>query len=352
MSAPRCSLALGLAATLTVASPVIADGASAGFSMDCDNTPAKPCRKLIAELDGERVKIESSSAAWSDRFGKVFVVSDNFNDIAEQGAGHFVIAYFELDHDDGEIPVEPLLTPEQVEAFRLYDLEGVTLIGDRLYAIGSLALHGKNPARDRWERHQFLQMDLVERDGRIHAENLAHVSARWPNFRDWLISKSGYQWTAEATRGRAEGEGINVEALSATSEGNLIIGFRGPRTADGGTLALEVQLPPTNNDEPTLVREHVLPPVKLDGEPAGSVRTLRAISMVPGKPEQYYVILGPKGYERERLVLARWNATTGQVSGATLLPANFVAEGVTPVPGGQVIVVDDLEEWVLRASEE
>lgn len=80
-------------------------------------------------------------------------------------------------------------------------------------------------------------MDLEEKVGRLHAVNLAHVSGRWPNFRDWLISKSGYRWTGEAVRGRAEGEGINVEALSATGEGNLVIGFRDPLTADRETLA-------------------------------------------------------------------------------------------------------------------
>lgn len=326
--------------------------AQPGFSFDCDNTPNRPCRKLVATDGGQSVMIESSSAAWSKRYRKVIVVSDNFNDLAEQGAGHYVIAYFGLDADGGEIPVEPLLSREQIEEFRLYDLEGVTLIGDRLYTIGSLALHGKNPERDRWERHQFLQMDLDESDGRLRAVNLAHVTSRWPNFRDWLISKSGHEWTAEEVRGRAEGDGINVEALSATSDGNLLIGFRGPLTADGGTLALEIELPPTTDDEPALVKAHVLAPVDLPNIPKGAAKTLRAISMVPGEPGQYYVLLGPKGYEKEELVLARWNAKTGKLTKATLLPKNFVAEGVTPIPGGKVLVVDDLQEMVLVATEE
>ena len=296
--------------------------------------------------------IESSSAAWFKRHQKVIVVSDNFNDLAEQGAGHYVISYFGLDADGEEIPVEPLLSPEQAEGFRLYDLEGVTLIGDRLYAIGSLALHGKDAKRDRWERHQFLQMDLEQSDGRLRAINLTHVTDRWPNFRDWLISKSGHEWTAEEVRGRAEGDGINVEALSATSDGNLLIGFRGPLTADGGTLALEIKLPPTADDEPVLVKAHVLTPVDRPHIPKGAAKTLRAISMVPGEPGQFYVLLGPKGYEKEELVLAQWNAKTGKLTKATLLPKNFVAEGVTSIPGDKVLVVDDLKEMVLVATEE
>ncbi|MEA3277726.1 MAG: hypothetical protein U9Q81_21070 [Pseudomonadota bacterium] len=342
---------------LTVADSAIAGnqepmfGAQPGFSFDCDNTPDRPCRKLAAQAADKSIKIESSSAAWSERYGKVIVVSDNFNDLAEQDAGHYVIAYFGLEDDGGEIPVEPLLSREQVEEFRLYDLEGVALNEDRLYAIGSLALHGRNPKRDRWERHQFLQMDLEEKAGRLHAVNLTHVVSRWPDFRDWLISKSGYEWTGEAIRGRAEGEGINVEALSATSDGNLIIGFRGPLSADGGTLALEIELPPTADDEPVLVKEHVLPPVDFPQIPKGAEKTLRAITMVPGEPGQFYVVLGPKGYEKEELVLARWNAKNGELTEATLLPKDFVAEGVTPIPGGKLLVVDDLKEMILVATE-
>ncbi len=319
-----------------------------GFSFDCDNTPDRPCRKLVATDGGKSIQIESSSAAWSVRDQKVIVVSDNFNDLSEQDAGHFVIAYFGLKGKGRKISVEPLLTPAQVREFLLYDLEGVTLIGDRLYAIGSLALHGKDPKRDRWERHQFLQMDLEEQDGRLRAVNLAHVANRWPNFRDWLISKSGHEWTGEAARGRAEGEGINVEALSATSDGNLIIGFRGPLTPEGGVLALEIRLPASADDEPVLVKQHVLPSLDF---PKGATKTLRAISMVPGEPGQFYVLLGPKGYEKEELVLARWNVDAGELTKVTLLPKDFVAEGVTPIPGGKVLVVDDLKEAILVATE-
>lgn len=306
-----CVLVMLVSANAALAGDADATSRESGFSFDCDNTPTRPCRRLVAQDAGNPIKIESSSATWSARYQKVFVVSDNFNDLAEQEAGHFVIAYFDLQGKEDKIPVNPLLTPEQVKEFRLFDLEGVTLIGNRLYAIGSLALHGKRPERDRWERHQFLQMDLEELDGNLRAVNLAHVTSRWPNFRDWLTSKSGYKWSGEAIRGRAEGEGINVEALSATSDGNLIIGFRGPLTAGGGTLALEIKLPSSAEDEPVLVKEHVLPPVDFPHIPKGAAKTLRAITMVPDEPRQYYVLLGPKGYEKEALVLAHWNANTG-----------------------------------------
>ncbi len=330
----------------------VADAADKpGFSFDCDFTPSNPCRKLSAAHDGKTMTIEPSSAAWSRRYNKAIVVSDNYNDLEEHGAAHFVIVSFDLEDDSPTIPVEPLLTPEQAEEFPLYDLEGITVFNDRLYAIGSLALHGKNPERDRWERHQFVQMDLVEKDGKFRAANLSHITKRWPNFRDWLLSKSGHEWTGEETRGRAEGEGINVEALSVTSEGTLILGFRGPLTADGGTLALEIKLPTTPKDEPVLVKKHVIPPVDFPHIPKGAPKTLRGMFENPGQPGEFYVLLGPRGYEKESIVLAHWDARTGKLSKATELPKGFVAEGIAPIATDKILVVDDLKEAILIATE-
>ena len=322
-----------------------------GFTFDCDNTPMNPCRILVASYRDKPVKIESSSVAWSERYQRAIVVSDNYNDLVAQNAAHFVIATFSLENDSPQIPVEPLLTPEQAEQFPLYDLEGVTLVGDHLYAIGSLALHGKDPERDRWERHQFVQMDLEEKNGVLTVSTIAHVSKRWPNFRVWIISKSGYAWTAEETRGRAEGQGINVEALSATSRGTLIIGFRGPSTSDGGSLALEIAPPSFPRKEPRLVKAHRVPPVPADVVAEGAPKTLRGMIEIPASPGEYYVLLGPKGYEKELIVLSRWNAKTGELTKATALPKGFVAEGCTPISDNTLLIVDDLKERILVATE-
>ena len=216
---------------------------------------------------------------------------------------------------------------------------------------GSLALHGKEPKRDRWERNQFVQMDLMVVGNRLGATNITHITKRWPNFRDWLISKSGYEWTGTAVRGRAEGEGINVEALSVTSEGNLVLGFRGPLTPDGGTLALEIKLPVSPNDEPGLVKKHVIPQVDAPHIPKGAPKTLRGMFENPGQPGEYYVLLGPKGYEKESIVLAHWDARTGQLSKETELPSGFVAEGIAPIATDKILVVDDLKEAILIATE-
>jgi hypothetical protein len=342
---------LFLLMSLTVAGPMMAGNAKPGFSFDCENTPDKPCRKLVASDHDRPIKIESSSAAWSDRYRKVIVVSDNTNDLVEHQAANYAMAYFSLEGDGTDIEAYPLLSPKQAEDFRLFDLEGVTLDGDRLYAIGSLALHGKDPGRDRWERHQFVQMDLVETENGLGVANLVHVASRWPNFRDWVLSKSGVEWTGEETRGRAEGVGINVEALSITDSGNLLIGFRGPQSAEGGALALEIELPESVDEEPVLVKHHIIPPVDVPHIPKGAAKTLRAISKIPGQPGEYYVLLGPIGYEKEAIVLAHWNSETGLLTKETQLPTGFVGEGVSPLPGDRVLVVDDLKAMILIATE-
>ena len=332
-------------------SPSVKSNPIEGFSFDCDNIPSNPCRTLEANYQGKKITIEPSSVAWSNRYNKAIVVSDNYNDLVTQNAGHYVIVSFSLESDSSTIAVEPLLTPQQVADYPLYDLEGVTLVEDRLYAIGSLALHGKNPERDRWERHQFVEMELTELNGVLKATNLSHVTQRWPDFRNWLISKSGYPWTGEETRGRAEGDGINVEALSANRSGNLVIGFRGPLLPNGSVLALEFSPPSSSDKEPILVKKHAVPQVEVANIPQGAPKTLRGMIEVPEQPGEYYLLLGPKGYEKELIVLARWNSNTGKLTKTTPLPVGIVAEGVVPIAKNKLLIVDDLKEAILIATE-
>lgn len=185
----------------------------------------------------------------------------------------------------------------------------------------------------------------------LSVENLAHVTRRWPNFRDWLISKSGHSWTAEETRGRAEAEGINIEALSITEAGTVMMGFRGPLTSEGGAMAIEFKLPDSPDHEPVFVKKYALPQVDFPDVPKGTPKTLRAMVEVPGKPGEFYVLLGPKGYEKEEIVIAHWNTKTGQLSKTTRLPEGFVAEGVAPIAEGKLLIVDDLEEMIIIATE-
>jgi len=323
-----------------------------GFSFDCDNTVKNPCRKLVVSLRGKPVVLEPSGVSWSERYKKAIVVSDNYNDLSKQNASHYVISYFDLKGKSPTIHVKPLLTPKQAAEFPLYDLEAVTLQGDRLYAMGSLSLHGRNPERDRPERNQFVQMDLQQSESTdvLVGSNLSHVTKRWPNFREWLIYQSGYPWPVEAIHGRAEGKGINVESLSTTRSGYLGIGFRGPLSPQGGSLGLEIRLPLSPDQEPVLVGSYSIGPLDSTLISKDSPKTLRSVE-ITGQRGEFYVVVGPKGYKKESLILARWNANTGEVEKATPLPEGFVAEGVAPIGSGKLLLVDDLNGKIMIATE-
>ncbi len=72
---------------------------------------------------------------------------------------------------------------------------------------------------------------------------------------------------------------------------------------------------------------------------------------IPEQPGEYYVLLGPKGYEKELVVLARWNSNTGELTKATPLPEGIVAEGVVPITKNKLLIIDDLKEAILVATE-
>jgi hypothetical protein len=350
---PVCALLVSCAGEPPVNATLKSQINTQGFSLDCANTEPSPCRRLRAVTpEGTSVPIEPSSMAWSAEFKRVITVTDNYNDLLEQDAGQYVISHFDPDEQAKEIRVAPLFTPEQASEFPVYDLEGVTISDNRLYAIGSLALHGKYPNRDRWERHQFVEMELgLSPAGELGVDRINHVAPRWPNFRDWLISKSGHPWTTEQVQGRAEGEGINVEALAATSCGTLLVGLRGPLASSGGALVLELAPPSGPDQEPTLVGVHEIPPAEFDYLPAASPRTVRGLVEVPGRNGAFYVLLGPKGYEKEAVVLALWDMNSGELTKATLLPSGFVAEGVAAVGSGRILIADDLSGMIMTATE-
>ena len=47
--------------------------------------------------------------------------------------------------------------------------------------------------------------------------------------------------------------------------------------------------------------------------PKGAAKTLRGTGQAPGEPGEFYVLLGPIGYEKEEVVLAHWNANIAQL---------------------------------------
>jgi hypothetical protein len=252
----------------------------------------------------------------------------------------------------------PLLSDSLSDAFQLDDLEAVTRTGEGVYyAVTSLSLDRiPSPTRDRWSRFQGVRFTVTIRDGRPVIESIQRVSANSrPDLREWVISSSGRDWSPEAYRGRAESGGINVEALSWSSDGSLLLGFRGP--LDPGPSAPVLRLRVTSPDaapEPlgwTYIDMSTLPASNKEQGRRG----IRAMARIPDRSDETYVVaVGHTGPRHDPLRLVLWNPVTGAVLDRGSLPDGFVAEGAAvleEVSGNlTVLLVDDLQGRALRRS--
>ena len=147
-------------------------------------------------------------------------------------ARHFVVAgdedntlrIFERDRPQvlASVPLADFLRTGKEEA----DLEAGTRIGARIYWIGSLSRDGKGraaPARDRLFATDIEQGSTVP--------TLRPVGSGPARLLDALVaSDAGRAWQlAEAARKAPEAPGgLNIEGLTHTAEGALLIGFRNP----------------------------------------------------------------------------------------------------------------------------
>lgn len=106
------------------------------------------------------------------------------------------------------------------------DLEGAAKIGNRAFWIGS---HGRNKnGKERSNRCRFFATDIKIENGEVSLipagkpckrllEDLSH---------DWRFVD--FHFAEAATRAPKEEGAVNIEGLSATPDGHLLIGFRNP----------------------------------------------------------------------------------------------------------------------------
>ena len=106
------------------------------------------------------------------------------------------------------------------------DLEGGARIGNRAFWIGS---HGRNIiGKERLNRHRFFATDIVVKDGDV---NLTPVGKPCQSLLEDLLADSRFVQfhLEEAARHTPKERGaLNIEGLSATAEGHLLVGFRNP----------------------------------------------------------------------------------------------------------------------------
>jgi hypothetical protein len=114
------------------------------------------------------------------------------------------------------------------------DLEGAARIGNRAFWIGS---HGRNKdGKERLNRHRLFATDISINAGDV---TLTPVGTPYRRLLNDLLRDARFDQfhLAEAARHKPkEPDALNIEGLSATAEGQLLIGFRNPIPAGKALL--------------------------------------------------------------------------------------------------------------------
>jgi len=177
-----------------------------------------------------------------------------------------------------EFDMDPFLgvTSKSPEA----DLEGAALLGNRAFWIGS---HGRNKdGKDRPNRRRFFATDIAITNDEV---TLTPVGKPCKRLLDDLLRDSRFaefHLAEAATRPPKEPDALNIEGLSATPEGRLLLGFRNP-TPHGKALLIPL-LNPNEVIEGKAARFDAATLLDLDG------LGIRDMAYFDGA---YFIIAGP-----------------------------------------------------------
>jgi hypothetical protein len=106
------------------------------------------------------------------------------------------------------------------------DLEGAARSGDRIYWISS---HGANAnGKVQINRHQFFATTGSVKDGRIELEPIGRPYSKLLQDLSRIPELVRFNLGAAAERPPKSSGALNIEGLSSTPEGHLLIGFRNP----------------------------------------------------------------------------------------------------------------------------
>ena len=176
------------------------------------------------------------------------------------------------------------------------DIEGATLIKDRIYWISS---HGTNKdGKQRPNRHRFFATDIEASNDKYSLKPtgkpfLGLVKA----FEDSVELKNYY--LGKAAKNAPESKnGLNIEGLTKTPQGKLLIGFRNP-IPEGKALLVPLENPQeviAGNEKPKLGKPILL---KLAGLGIRSIEYSEA-------ERAYFIIAGPYD-DNGRFQLYKWS---------------------------------------------
>ncbi len=313
---------------------------------------AQTCIVPASGIVSQRPFRELSGVAWDPVLQLAIGVRDERLDYP----GYEIFA-FDLNTlgDDGCHQAFPLLSNSLSREFQLDDLEAITRLptGD-FFALSSLSLDRVPSPRDRWSRFRGVRFTLNAEGGAPTVASLEWISSdSRPNLREWMISSSGRNWQDHDYRGRAEAGGINVEGLTHTADGQLILGFRAP--LGGGPSALVLFLQTGAADAaPQTVRWDSIDVSGLPGNDEERERGVRGMTRISqaSEPDRYAIVVGHTGPRHDRLRIVLWQPSDGTVLDRGELPDGYVGEGITliDVDGDrlEILLLDDLRGSALR----
>jgi hypothetical protein len=261
-------------------------------------------------------------------------------------ATHFAVASDETNtlqiYERGKPdPIGNGVDMEDFTGFDKSDLEGAAAIGDRVYWISShsfgKAKKGK-PPKDKAERKVFFATKIVVTNGK---PTLKEVGKPVTSLRDGIATAAG-----------AQPSELNIEALSATPEGGLLIGLRSPlRKVDGANQAIVVPFKNPadvidNGAAPDLGTAFTL---KLNG------RALRSMDLIATSPARYIIVAGPVA-DGPGFALFRWKgpgADPEEIKDGPDL-TGLTPEGAMAVPGQELVQLlsDDGEVDGVKCDDE
>lgn len=212
------------------------------------------------------------------------------------------------------------------------DLEAGTRIGDRAYWITS---HGRNSkAKLKPERLRFFATTVPTDD---HGADLHVIGRGYDGLIDHLIADprfAAFDLAAAAARAPKDEGGLNLEGMTATPDGTLLLGFRNP-VPDGQALLFELRTPeavvaPEGEAAPVI---DVGDPIRLDLGGHG----VRALTWWRG---QYLIVAGPRdGGAVSRLY--RWDGKGTPTALAIALDAINPEATFTPEGRDAIMLLSD-----------
>jgi len=250
-----------------------------------------------------------------------------YKGICEASAGafidgtHFAVASDETNrlqiYERGKPqPIGNGIDMETFTSFDKSDLEAAAVIGDRVYWISSHSFN--NQGEDKAKRKVFFATKIVQANGKPALES---VGKPVKSLRDPLAKAAG-----------VKPEEMNIEALTATPDGALLIGLRAP-LRDGEALVIPFKNPRAMVEDPSTPPDFgAAIPVKLQG------RGFRSMETLGSGTAEYAIVAGPVSDSAKGFALFRWSGPGTdpvEVKGVDL--TGIKPEAAMSVPGQNLL---------------